>query len=64
MGRPKTRGDLKPLNLNIQANISDKLNYFTENTGITKTYMVERALSEYFDKHGNELDALTMKEEH
>lgn len=58
MARPKTRGDLKALNLNIKAEISDKLNEYVEKTGITKTYMVEKALTEYFEKHQKELEAL------
>lgn len=58
MSRPKTRGDLKALNLNIKAEISDKLNKYVEKTGITKTYVVEKALLEYFEKHKKELEAL------
>lgn len=58
MARPKTRGYLKALNLNIKAEISDKLNEYAEKTGITKTYMVEKALTEYFEKHQKELEAL------
>ena len=46
MSRHKTRGDLIALNLNIKAEISDELNKYVEKTGITKTYMVEKALKE------------------
>ncbi len=58
MAIPKTRGDLKALNLNIKAEISDELNKHVEKTGITKTYMVEIALAEYFEKHKKELESL------
>lgn len=58
MSRPKTRGDLKALNLNIKAEISNELNKYVQKTGITKTYMVEKALTEYFEKHRKELDNL------
>lgn len=58
MARPKTRGELKALNLNIKAEISDELNKYVEKTGITKTYMVEKALAEYFEKHKKELESL------
>lgn len=58
MSRPKTRGELKALNLNIKAEIFDELNKYAEKTGITKTYMVEKALKEYFEKHKKELESL------
>lgn len=58
MSRPKTRGELKALNLNIKAEIFDELNKYAKKTGITKTYMVEKALKEYFEKHKKELESL------
>lgn len=58
MARPKTRGDLKTLNINIKAEVSEELNRYVEKTGITKTYMVEKALSEYFENHRKELESL------
>ena len=36
MARPKTRGDLKTLNINIKAEVSEELNRYVEKTGITK----------------------------
>ena len=58
MARPKTRGDLKTLNINIKAEVSEELNRYVEKTGITKTYMVEKALAEYFENHRKELESL------
>lgn len=51
MARPKTRGELKPLNLNIKADISNKLNEYAKETDVTKTFIIEEALTEYFNKH-------------
>lgn len=61
MPRPKSRGELKPLNLNIDANISDKLNQINADTGLPKTAIVEKALSEYFDKYEKSLNELSNK---
>ena len=60
MGRPKQRGDLKPLNINIDARLAEKLNEVNANTGLPKTAIVERALIEYFGCHEKELDSFSI----
>ncbi len=58
MARPKSRGELKPLNVNIDADISNELTKKANETGIPKTTIVEKALKEYFEKHQKEFSAL------
>ena len=47
MGRPKK--DSQVVNLNIERNIYDRFTEFCDNTGLTKTVVVERALEMYID---------------
>lgn len=47
MARPKK--DSQVVNLNIERNIYDKFTEFCDNTGLTKTVVVERALEMYID---------------
>ena len=49
-GRPKVRGDLKALNVKIDADIYDKLNKESLKTGISKVRITEKALEEYLKK--------------
>lgn len=58
MARPKTRGELKPLNLNIDAVVSDTLSKTANQTGLTKTIIVEKALKEYLEKYKVTFDEL------
>lgn len=58
MARPKTRGEIKALNINIDADIADKLSEVVKNTNIPKTAIVEKALKEYFKKHEKQLEGL------
>ena len=47
MARPKK--DSQVINLNIERSIYDKFVEFCDNTGLTKTVVVERALEMYID---------------
>lgn len=47
MARPKK--DSQVFTLNIERNIYDKFTDFCNNTGLTKTIVVERALEMYID---------------
>jgi len=47
MARPKK--DSQVVNLNIERRIYDKFTEFCDNTGLTKTVVVERALEMYID---------------
>ncbi len=47
MARPKK--DSQVVNLNIERSIYDKFTEFCDNTGLTKTVVVERALEMYID---------------
>ena len=47
MARPKK--DSQAVNLNIERSIYDKFTKFCDNTGLTKTVVVERALEMYID---------------
>lgn len=58
MARPKIRGELKALNINIDADIAEKLSEISQITNIPKTAIVERALKEYFAKHNKEFEKL------
>ncbi len=60
MARPKSRGELKQLNMNIDARLFEKLSEVNVNTGIPKTTVVEKALRDYFNKYEKELNAFGM----
>lgn len=47
MARPKK--DSQVVNLNIERSIYDKFTEFCDNTGLTKTVVVERALEMYIE---------------
>jgi len=52
---PRQKKEYKNLNCKIEKEISDRLEKFTEETGVSKTKAVERALKMYlesFDKTG------------
>ena len=50
MGRPSK--DFKYLNCKIERSISEELDKFIEETGLSKTVTVERALKMYFEQFG------------
>lgn len=58
MPRPKTRGETKPLNVNIDSTLANRLSENCNKTGISKTMMVEKALKEYFANHSEEIESL------
>ena len=58
MARPKIRGDIKALNINIDAHIADELTRISNETGISKTKIVEKALRNYFDNNQKNLNSL------
>lgn len=50
MARPKTKNG-KALNCNIDVNIANMLDDYSQKTGVSKTRTVEFALMDYFAKH-------------
>lgn len=50
MGRPSK--DFKFLNCKIERSIAEELDKFIEETGLSKTVTVERALKMYFEQFG------------
>ena len=49
MARPKK--DSTPLNINLDAEIGEKLAEFCDNTGFTKTVVVEKSLDKFIDDY-------------
>lgn len=49
MARPKK--DSVALNINIEAEINDKLVEFCDITGLTKTKSIEKAIDRYIDEY-------------
>ena len=52
MGRPKKDG--KDLNCYLRSDIFEKLERYCEETGLTKTTAIERALEKTFNEHEKE----------
>lgn len=50
MARPKVRGELKRQNLNIDAELFDKLSEMSLSTGIPKTRLLEDMIREEYDE--------------
>ncbi len=50
MARPKIKGDLKALNVKIDADVYEKLDKESLTTGVPKTLITEKALDEYLSK--------------
>ena len=48
---PKQKKDAKALNINLATDVSDNLENFCNETGMTKTIAVEKILSQYFTKY-------------
>ena len=59
MARPKK--DSQVVNLNIERSIYDKFTEFCDNTGLTKTVVVERALEMYIDAMNENPEKLMQK---
>ncbi|MBO6155574.1 MAG: hypothetical protein J6O60_09055 [Lachnospiraceae bacterium] len=59
MARPKK--DSQVVNLNIERSIYDKFVEFCDNTGLTKTVVVERALEMYIDAVNENPEILMQK---
>lgn len=59
MARPKK--DSQVVNLNIERSIYDKFAEFCDNTGLTKTVVVERALEMYIDAMNENPEKLMQK---
>lgn len=47
MARPKVKGDVKALNLNIDAKLYNEVDKYSLKTGVPKTAITEKALNEY-----------------
>ncbi len=50
---PRQKKDAKILNIKLAMPISNKLEQFCEETGMSKTVATEKILSQYFDKYFN-----------
>ncbi len=57
MGRPKKKIS-HARSFRIREDIGIQLDQYSEDTMIPKTAVVERALSEYFDRHRRDADVL------
>ena len=47
----RTKKDAKMLNVKLAKDVSDELEKFCEETGITKTIAVEKILHQYFEQY-------------
>ena len=50
---PRQKKDAKILNIKLAREISDQLEQFYEETGVSKTIATEKILSQYFEKYFN-----------
>lgn len=48
---PRQKKDAKILNIKLAKEISDQLEQFCEESGISKTVAIEKILSKYFDEY-------------
>ena len=46
----RTKKDAKMLNIKLAKNVSDELEQFCDETGVTKTVAVEKILHQYFEE--------------
>ncbi len=51
MPMPQRKKDYRLLNCKIEKEVADKLDKFTEDTGLSKTVTVEKALSKFIDQY-------------
>ena len=56
---PRQKKDAKVLNIKLDTQIYDELQIFCDTVGQTKTYAVEKALSEYLEKYSKVKDLMT-----
>ena len=49
---PKSKKDGHYINCYLDRNLFNRLNYYANEKGQTKTLAIERILKEYFDKNG------------
>lgn len=50
MARPKIKGNLKALNVKIDASVYDRLDNESLKSGVPKTVITEKAIDEYLKK--------------
>ena len=48
---PRQKKDAKILNIKLERKISDQLEQFCEESGVSKTIATEKILSQYFDEY-------------
>ena len=48
---PRVKKEAKMLNIKLAKNISDELELFCDETGVTKTMAVEKILHQYFEQY-------------
>lgn len=48
---PRQKKDAKILNIKLAKEVSDQLEQFCEETGMSKTIATEKILSQYFDEY-------------
>lgn len=53
---PRQKKDAKILNIKLAREISDQLEQFCEESGISKTVVTEKILSKYFEEYFSRLE--------
>ena len=48
---PRAKKEARPLNIKLQSDIYEKLDAYVSDTGVPKTVVVEKALTEYLAAH-------------
>lgn len=55
---PRQKKDNEPLNIRLDRTLSERLNEHCRETGITKTFVVEKALTMYFEDYKKKQELL------
>lgn len=58
MPRPKLRGETRAVNLNIELALYQEIDKYARTVGISKTFIIEKALKEYLEKNKKALNSL------
>ena len=58
MARPKKEKETRTLNLKIDSSIFNLLDDYSKNTGISKTFIVEKTLNDFLEHNKKEIKAV------
>lgn len=59
----RIKKEYRPMSFKLDAEICDRLNAYSEESGVPKTKVVERALAMYLDKNSESLKQLVAEQE-